>query len=315
MNILITGCAGFIGSHFVEECLSHGHSIHGVDSLTYAGKLENMNFFCDKIYFHKLDICETDKIEKIIKDNNIQWIFNFAAESHVDNSIKSCDSFIKSNIVGVKSLLDVCRKTGCKMFQISTDEVYGDIAEGSFKETDILNPRNPYAATKASAEHLINSYHHTHGVNFKIVRMSNNFGPRQDCEKFLPTIIKNLKNLEKIPVYGNGLNVRDWLYVKDSCRLVYEIFLKGEINSVYNVTLSNEMTNLDLIRNVIHILGLDFEKNIKFIEDRPGHDFRYSILNDKMSSLGVNVDSNFKLNLTSTINSFHYKSLDKGKGK
>jgi dTDP-glucose 4,6-dehydratase len=300
----VTGCAGFIGSHFTEECLARGDIVFGVDSLTYAGKLENMNQFISDIIFYNFDICETDRVKNIVEENDIQWIINFAAESHVDNSIKSCDSFIRSNIIGVKSLLDICRETSCKLLQISTDEVYGTIRKGSFKETDILNPRNPYSATKASAEHMINSYHHTHGVNFKTVRMSNNFGPRQDDEKFLPTIIRNLKNLEKIPVYGDGLNIRDWLYVKDSCNLVYEILIKGKINNVYNLTLCNEMTNLDIIRSVTDILDLKFKESIVFVKDRPGHDFRYSISNDKMCGLGINLYSEFKLNLKSTIDRF-----------
>lgn len=303
MNILVTGCAGFIGSHFAEECLERGDTVFGVDSLTYAGKLENMNQFISDIIFYNFDICDTDNVKNIVKENDIQWIVNFAAESHVDNSIKSCDTFIRSNVIGVKSLLDICRDTSCKLLQISTDEVYGTIRNGSFKETDILNPRNPYSATKASAEHMINAYHHTHGINFKTVRMSNNFGPRQDDEKFLPTIIRNLKNLEKIPVYGDGLNVRDWLYVKDSCNLVYEILIKGKINNVYNLTLCNEMSNLDLIKSVTDILNLKLKESIAFVKDRPGHDFRYSISNDKMCSLGINLHSDFKLNLKSTIDS------------
>lgn len=304
MNILVTGCAGFIGSHFVDEALSRGDSVYGVDVLTYAGKIENMESFLDDISFYKLDICDTAAIEKIVKTNNIEWIVNFAAESHVDNSIKSCASFIHSNVHGVMSLLDVCRETSCKMFHISTDEVYGTIDVGSFCEEDKLNPRNPYSATKAAAEHLVNSYYYTHNVDFKMVRMSNNFGPRQNQEKFLPTVIRNLNSENKIPVYGDGSNVRDWLYVKDASRLIYRILEAGESNTTYNVTYNNEMTNLELVKSVTDALGLDFLESIEFVKDRPGHDFRYSIDNSKLLQLGVSPPIKFKVALQETIESW-----------
>ena len=304
MNILVTGCAGFIGSHFVEEALGKGHTVVGVDSLTYAGKLSNMNSFQDEISFYQFDICDTEAIEKIVSSSNVEWIVNFAAESHVDNSIKSCDEFVRTNILGVKSLLEVCRATSAKMLQISTDEVYGTISFGSFSESDMLNPRNPYSATKASAEHLINAYGQTHDVIFKIVRMSNNFGPRQDNEKFLPTVIRSLKNNKRIPVYGNGSNVRDWLYVKDACRLVDRVLERGENQQIYNVTYNNEMTNLSLIHEVTDIMGLDFDSSIQFVEDRPGHDFRYSIDNAYLYHLNIGKPTDFRAALRTTIKSW-----------
>ena len=304
MNILVTGCAGFIGSHFVDEALSRGDSVYGIDVLTYAGKIENMKSFLDDISFYKLDICNTEAIEKIVRTNNIEWIVNFAAESHVDNSIKSCSSFIHSNVQGVMSLLDVCRATNSRMFHISTDEVYGTIDIGSFCEEDKLNPRNPYSATKAAAEHLVNSYYHTHDVDFKMVRMSNNFGPRQNQEKFLPTVIRSLKNGNKIPVYGDGSNVRDWLYVKDASRLIYRILEAGESNTTYNVTYNNEMTNLELVKSVTNALRLDFLESIDFVKDRPGHDFRYSIDNSKLLKLGISPPIKFKSALQETIESW-----------
>lgn len=302
MNVLVTGCAGFIGSHFVEESLLRGDNVTGIDSLTYAGKLSNMSNFQNRICFHHLDICQTDKILDISIASEIDWIVNFAAETHVDNSIESCDEFIRTNILGVKSLLEICRESDCKFMQISTDEVYGSTSSGTFLETDRLNPRNPYSATKASAEYLVNSYMITHGVDFKVVRMSNNFGPRQDREKFLPTIIRKLSKGEKIPVYGDGSNIRDWLYVKDGCRIVYDVLAQGEINEIYNVTHNNEMTNLQLVRHITDHLDVDFKDSIEFIIDRPGHDFRYSISNEKVKKLkSLSMPTDFNKALIETI--------------
>tara|TARA_Y100000817_G_C16771256_1_gene506211 strand:+ start:243 stop:821 length:579 start_codon:yes stop_codon:yes gene_type:complete len=190
------------------------------------------------------------------------------------------------------------------MLHISTDEVYGTINAGSFTEKDKLNPRNPYSATKAAAEHLVNSYYHTHDVEFKMVRMSNNFGPRQNQEKFLPTVIRSLSAGNKIPVYGDGSNVRDWLYVKDASRLIYKILDAGESNEVYNVTYNNEMTNLELVRSVTEVLGLNFSDSIEFVTDRPGHDFRYSINNSKLMQLGISPPVKFKTALQETIDSW-----------
>jgi dTDP-glucose 4,6-dehydratase len=269
--------------------------------MTYAGKHSNMTSFIDKIKFYKENICNFQKMTDIIQRNNVEVIFNFAAETHVDNSILSSEEFIKSNIIGVKSLLESCRLTGSKFIQISTDEVYGSTSSGSFNELSRLNPRNPYSATKAAAEHLVTAYSETHGVTFKIVRMSNNFGPRQDREKFLPTIIKSIKDKNKIPVYGDGLNVRDWLYVKDGSELIYTIFERGIYGQTYNVTYNNEMTNIELIRRVTEIMNVDFDSSIQFVDDRPGHDFRYSIDNEKLRSLGIQPATNFRYCLKETI--------------
>ena len=281
--------------------------MYGVDVLTYAGKIENMSSFLSNISFYQLDICDTSAIERIVTTNDIEWIINFAAESHVDNSIKSCSSFVHSNVEGVMSLLDVCKNTSCSMFHISTDEVYGTINAGSFSEEDNLNPRNPYSATKAAAEHLVNAYHYTHKVKFKMVRMSNNFGPRQDSEKFLPTVIRNLKSGNKVPVYGDGSNVRDWLYVKDASSLIYRILEAGEDNTLYNVTYNNEMTNLELVKSVTDALGLDFSESIEFVKDRPGHDFRYSIDNSRLSGIGISPPIKFSTALRETIKSWRSK--------
>jgi dTDP-glucose 4,6-dehydratase len=304
MNVLITGCAGFIGSHAVEEFLSHDHNVVGVDSMTYAADRNNMSSFINDIEFFHADICNTDLMRKLVKEYKVDWIINFAAESHVDNSIKGCEQFIKSNIVGVNSLLMVCKEFNCKILHISTDEVYGSTKSGSFIETDILNPKNPYSATKASAEHLVNSYSNTYGVQQIIIRMSNNFGPRQHKEKLVPTILSTLLSGKKIPVYGDGKNVRDWFYVKDSVKMVYTVFDRGSIGEIYNLTHCNEMTNLEIISVICELCDKDAESNIEFVKDRLGHDFRYSISNNKVKLLGINKPTDFCEAVKQTISSW-----------
>ena len=300
-NVLITGCAGFIGSHFVEECLKRGDKVIGVDSLTYAGKLSNMSNFKDHICFHSLDICDTNSIAELCSLNNVGRIVNFAAETHVDNSIDDCEKFITSNIIGVRSLLSVCRDLNLKMLHVSTDEVYGSRTTGSFTEDDKLNPKNPYSATKAAAEHLISSYENTYGTDVAMVRPSNNFGPRQHKEKFLPTIIKSLNENIKIPVYGQGLNVRDWLFVKDNVKAIYHIMKNCSSRGVYNITSANEMTNIEMVKRVCEIMNLNWKDHISFVPDRAGHDFRYSIDNSRLLQTGFTFDSKFEKNLKDTV--------------
>ena len=307
MNVLITGCAGFIGSHAVEGFLKSGHKVVGVDCLTYAGKLHNMSTFLDDIDFYKEDIADHSTMMRIVADHNIDWIVNFAAESHVDNSINSSGKFLHSNINGVHSLLEVCRELGCNLFQISTDEVYGSIKEGSFVESDKLNPRNPYSATKAAAEHLVTSYYNTYGLDYKMVRMSNNFGPRQNKEKFIPTILKSLASNKKIPIYGDGKNIRDWFYVKDCVSCIVEIFNNGSRNEVYNLSLLNEKENLEVVSMLLEILEKPFDENAEFVEDRLGHDFRYSINNDKLIKLKKMTPTDFETSLRETIRYYNSK--------
>lgn len=302
-SILITGCAGFIGSHAVDYFLSLGHSVVGVDSLTYAGNMMNLSSAAtyDSFTFINEDICNTNEIKKICIENKIDWIFNFAAETHVDNSIDSDLPFFHSNILGVRSLAIVCKETNTKIFHISTDEVYGSTLSGCFRENDILSPRNPYSATKAAGEHIINAYSNTHGIDFIIVRPSNNFGPRQNCEKFLPTIVRSLSNGSKVPIYGDGKNIRDWLFVKDNVRIIYDIWKKSDLNSVYNISLVNEIENVTIVKKVVNLMNLDYASSIAFVEDRLGHDFRYSIDNTKISSIGVNLETDFDKNLRYTV--------------
>lgn len=304
-NLLITGCAGFIGSHATDYFLEKGYNVDGVDCFTYAGKIKNIQHQYENPNFKlfNTNICNTAAIMEICLLRDIKWIINFAAETHVDNSIRSCDSFIKSNIQGVKSLLEVCKETDARLFHISTDEVYGDIKKGSFKEKDNFNPKNPYSATKAAAEHMVEAYANTYGVDYLMVRPSNNFGPRQHQEKFIPTIMRNLMEGKKIPIYGTGLNIREWTYVKDTARAIEHILLNSKFNKVYNISSSNEQENLQIVKKITNLLDKDFENSIEFVPDRLGHDFRYSVNAKKLSSLGFDLDGQegFDDNLKETI--------------
>ena len=311
MSVMITGCAGFIGSHVTEEFLSHNIKVVGVDCMTYASDIANMGSFISEIDFHKLDINDYSEILNLVQKNKIEWIVNLAAETHVDNSIESCDSFIHSNINGVKTLLDVCRKTGCRLLQVSTDEVYGSCLEGSFSENDKLSPGNPYSATKTAAEHLITAYQNTYGIKYKMVRMSNNFGPRQHSEKFIPTILRSILSNRKVPIYGNGKNIRDWFFVKDCAAMVKDVYDLGELNETYNLTLSNEIENVTIVKKIFKIVEKDFDSNLEFVTDRLGHDFRYSIDNSKFQSLKNRNPTDFSTALKQTINYYLNKNVTK----
>ena len=307
INFLVTGCAGFIGSHAVDLLLSHGHKVCGVDKLTYAGNIDNLNtsLVNENFTFYQSDICDHSYIETLINRHETGCIINFAAESHVDNSIKGSDSFIFSNIIGVKELLEICKNRDIKFCQISTDEVYGSITTGSFSESDVLSPKNYYSATKASAEHIVTAYHNTFNIDYLMVRMSNNYGPRQHGEKFLPTIINNINNNKKIPLYGKGENIRDWIYVKDSVRLIYNLIMRERYNDIYNISFNDERKNIDVIRAVLEYFNLDFDSSVEFVDDRLGHDFRYSIDNNKMSSLVRFKPTSFQDGLEQTIDFYN----------
>ena len=303
-KVMITGCAGFIGSHTVDAFLAAGYDIVGVDCMSYAASEENMSSFIDKIQFYKADIADQVKMRNIVCDNKIEWIINFAAESHVDNSIDSVLPFLHSNINGVCSLLEVSRLEGCRLFQISTDEVYGSTREGSFKEEDKLDPRNPYSATKAAAEHFVTSFYNTYGLEYKMVRMSNNFGSRQNKEKFIPTILNSLNNNKKIPIYGDGKNIRDWFYVKDCAKCILEVFENGNLNEVYNLSLINEKENIEIVSLILDILNKPAEEHVEFVQDRLGHDFRYSVDNKKLLSLRDIRPTDFRESLEEVIAAF-----------
>ena len=283
-NILITGCAGFIGSHYLDLLLKNGHKVVGVDSMTYASSMSNIeNHMPNKNFeFHKVNITRTMFIVALCEIHEIDFIINFAAETHVDNSILGSESFINSNVSGTKSLLEVCKRLKIPICHISTDEVYGPISSGSFSEDDKLSPQNYYSATKAAAEHIVCAYSNTFKIPYTMVRMSNNYGPRQNGEKFLPTIIRSLKAGAKIPLYGDGTQVRDWIYVKDSVRIIYNILEStGFNNEVYNISLNDEKQNKDVIKAVLSYLKLNWNDHVEHVKDRLGHDIRYSITNDK----------------------------------
>ena len=306
MNVLVTGCAGFIGSHATDFFLERGYHVLGVDCFTYAGNVENIEHQSGnpKFRLHRENICDTKKMLELCSIIEIDWIVNFAAETHVDNSIKSSSEFLKTNIGGVRSLLEVCRQTQAKLLHVSTDEVYGSIIEGSSTEESRLDPRNPYSATKAAADHLIKAYHNTYGVDYLIVSPSNNYGPRQHMEKFLPTILQSIAQKQNIPVYGDGSNIREWLFVKDTARAIEHLISSGELNQGYNVSSNTEMKNTEVIEEVCKILSRNPDDLIEFVEDRLGHDFRYSVSNEKLLTTGFSKFTSFENGLRDTVK--HY---------
>jgi len=307
MKIMITGGAGFIGSNFIHYLLETYNDIEvlNYDKLTYAGNLDNLQDLEDnpRYSFVKGDICDLKLVEDNIKKGGIDEIINFAAESHVDNSINNPGVFIKTDIFGTYNLLEVCRRYDFeKYIQISTDEVYGSIEKGSFKETDPLNPSSPYSASKSSADLLVNSYYITYGLPVVITRSSNNFGPYQYPEKLIPLFIIKAIHNEFLPLYGDGLNVRDWLYVEDNCKAIDLIRNKGRTGDIYNIGADNEHSNLE-ITNII-LEQLEKPKSlIKYVRDRLGHDRRYSIDTTKIKKLGwkAKMSLDFKNSMKQTI--------------
>lgn len=285
MNFIVTGGRGFIGSHFVELCLEQGHSVTDLDFMGYCAS-KNLPFDSHKNYKH----LNTD-IASIKHLPTCDVVVNFAAETHVDNSINDTTPFIHSNILGVHNLLELVKgkqEYERPLFvQISTDEVYGDIADGEFKETDILKPSNPYSATKAAAEMLVLSYHRTYGIDYLITRSSNNYGERQYEEKLIPKSIRYIQDNKKIPLHGDGSYVRDWIYVKDNVKAIYHIINNQNKNETYNVGARNRMTNLDVVTSVLNWFGKGKEC-ITFVQNRWGQDLRYALNTDKIESTGWN---------------------------
>lgn len=279
MKILVTGGAGFIGSHFVNKFYKK-YDITVLDNLTYAANLSNLNadFFSGDNFFEK-DISNIDSYEFLIRDGKFDAILNFAAESHVDNSIESPSKFTTTNVIGTQNLLELTRKYNVKKFvQVSTDEVYGhlQINEPAFTEVTPLNPRSPYSATKASADLLVLSYVNTYGINACITRCSNNFGENQHEEKLIPKIVKSILENKKIPIYGKGQNIRDWIYVEDHIDGIEKTLTTGKKGEIYNFGGGSEISNIEICKKIISLMGGKLSL-IEFVEDRPGHDFRYSI--------------------------------------
>lgn len=303
MNLLVTGGCGFIGSNFIRYMLTtySDYKITNLDCLNYAGNLENLaDIAKNKNYkFVKGDIRDFKLVRKIINDVDI--VINFAAQTHVDRSISGAKDFIETNINGVFTLLEACRNTNIKLFiQISTDETYGSTLEGSFIETDTLLPSSPYSASKAAADVLCNSYALTYKVPVVITRCTNNFGPYQYPEKVLPLFITNILENKKVPLYGDGLNVRDWIYVLDHVRAVDFLMHKAEIGQIYNVSSDNEVTNIELTKIILKKFGLD-EAYIEYVDDRPAHDRRYSLDSTKLRNLGWKPVYDFSTSLDATI--------------
>ena len=303
MRLLVTGGLGFIGSNFIIKILKE-HSdfcIVNVDAeLTGSNKDNLANFENEKNYeYVKGNITNKRLMEDLISDCDA--VVNFAAESFVDRSIEEADPFLVSNIRGTYTILDIITKQKKRMIQISTDEVFGSISTGNANENSKFNPSNPYAATKASAELLINSYIKTYDSDVVITRCTNNYGPRQFPEKLIPKVILLAKQNQKIPVYGNGKNIRDWIYVDDHCDAVYDILINGKSAESYNISGSNEINNIEIISNILEIMGKSNDL-IEFVDDRPGHDFRYSLDSTKiMNELKWKSKIEFQEGITKTV--------------
>ena len=322
-NLLITGGAGFIGSNFIQYVFDNNKevNIYNLDLLTYAGNLKNTKKFKKnrRYKFIKGDITNSKKINQIFEEFKIDGVINFAAESHVDNSINNPEIFVKTNILGVFNLLNIASKfwmkkpfsfrkefINARFHQISTDEVYGSIKKNSFSEDSPYRPNSPYSASKASADMLVRSFNKTYGLNTTISLCSNNYGCNQNIEKFVPKIIDCILSESSIPVYGNGSNVRDWIHVNDHCSAVYKIFSKSNSGEVYNVSSNNELSNIDLINKIS--MYFNCKPKIKFVPDRFGHDFRYSI-NSKKIKEDLNWKPKFKL-IDYLKNKYNFKNVN-----
>ncbi len=302
-RMLVTGGAGFIGSNFVIRILDKYPDIAVVvlDKLTYAGNVNNLKDVekNQRFSFVKGDICDRDVTERLIKDCDI--VVNFAAESHVDRSIEDASSFIRSNVFGVFRLLEACRKFEVEKFiQISTDEVYGSIDSGAFTETSILNPSNPYSASKAAADMLVSSYFTTYGLPVIVTRSSNNYGPRQHIEKLIPKMITNAIQNKKLPIYGDGKNVREWIHVFDNCDGIDLVINKGKYGETYNIGSGNERTNMEIVNLILEELNKPKEL-IEFVKDRLGHDRRYSLNSVKLKKIGWEPKLNLKEGMKETV--------------
>jgi dTDP-glucose 4,6-dehydratase len=306
VRILVTGGAGFIGSNYVRRIadgtLGGISKVTVLDKLTYAGTLTNLSeVSADSYEFIEGDICDTELVGKLVSQNDL--VVNFAAESHVDRSINVAKDFVVTNVLGTQTLLDAVRKSDVKTYlQVSTDEVYGSIADGSWPETDPLLPNSPYAASKASADLICRSYFKTHGMDIRVTRCSNNYGRNQFPEKVIPLFVTNLIDNKKVPVYGSGLNVRDWLHIDDHCRGIHLALTRGNAGEIYNIGGGTELTNLELTEKILDIMDKG-QESIEYVEDRKGHDLRYSVDITKISNeLGYAPQVDWEVGLEETIN-------------
>jgi len=325
-TVLVTGGAGFIGSNFIPYFLENNKNLQivNLDNLTYAGDVLNLKAIADKsnYTFVEGDVCDRSLVEKLFKEYNFQGVIHFAAESHVDNSIKDPGAFIDTNITGTFNLIDVakqywmdepnqCKKgfENARFHHISTDEVYGTLGEkGLFTEQTPYAPNSPYSASKAASDFIVRSYFHTYGMNVVTTNCSNNYGPKQHNEKLIPTIIRKAISGENIPIYGDGKNIRDWLYVLDHCKGIELVYKKGGAGETYNIGGRNERDNLYIVDTICGILDKikpskkSYKEQITFVKDRPGHDFRYAIDASKIEKeLGWKADENFESGIQKTI--------------
>lgn len=281
MNIVVTGGAGFIGSEMVRQLAQTSDQVIVIDSLTYAGNKDSISTVADQIQFEKIDIRDKHAIKDFFANTEVDAVVNFAAETHVDNSIASPDIFLETNIIGTFNLLEAAREYKFRFLQVSTDEVYGSIRKGEFKESDKLDPSSPYSASKASAEMLLQAYVTTYSVEALGVRCSNNYGYYQNREKLIPAFIERMVRGEKLPVYGTGKNVREWIHVSDSVAGIIKVLKAGKVGDFYNISSSDFQENIEVTRKIIEFFNGD-ESCIKYVEDRLGHDFRYAIDSSKI---------------------------------
>lgn len=290
-----------MGSETTGQLVNLGYDVTVIDSLTYASHEKNIHEIRDKIKFIKIDIRDEAKLSELFAQNSFDAVINFAAETHVDNSISNPRLFLESNVVGTFNLLEECRKYGFRILQISTDEVYGSASEGSFSESSCFNPSSPYSASKASAEMFVNAFVHTYNLDLVGVRCSNNYGPFQNPEKLIPTLIRKTIDNEKLPLYGSGKNVREWIHVTDSSRAIISVLLKGKKGEFYNISTGDFQENLGVAKKVLDYFSIDYSQ-IEFVEDRLGHDFRYAINSSKIrDELGWYPTINFEFGLKETI--------------
>ena len=317
-KILITGGAGFIGAHVVKHFVKKytNDQIINLDCLTYAAEPKNLADVesCENYKFLKININDAENIDDVFKDHSITHVIHLAAESHVDRSIENSIDFALTNVIGTVNLLNAAKNNWSEdrdhlFYHISTDEVYGSLGlKGSFKESTKYDPKSPYSASKASSDHFVRSYFTTHNLPIVISNCSNNYGPFQNQEKFIPKVISSLKKKEPIPIYGQGKNIRDWLYVKDHVSAIEKIFNEGEVGETYNIGGGYEISNLQLVVKIIKVYselypcGYDYNQLISFVDDRKGHDFRYSIDSSKIqSTLGWSSKINFEDGIKKTI--------------
>ncbi|MFN7147870.1 MAG: dTDP-glucose 4,6-dehydratase [Microthrixaceae bacterium] len=302
MRLFVTGGAGFIGSNYVHHVLeTTDDQVTVFDALTYAGNLANLADLegNPRYRFVHGDICDREAVAAALPGHDA--VVHFAAESHVDRSLLDPDVFVRTNCSGTNVMCDIATQVGVERFlHISTDEVYGSIEEGSFVETDTLAPRSPYSAAKAGSDLIAMAYHETHGLPVVITRSSNQFGPYQFPEKLIPYFVTSLLDDKTVPLYGDGLNVRDWLYVRDNCEGVDLVLRQGATGEIYNIGAGNECTNRDITDRLLDILGKD-ESSVEYVEDRLGHDRRYSIATDKVAALGWHARRSFDEALEETV--------------